>query len=532
MNIGLGGSLFYTYLSFNHIMEHSMKFFFVLALLLNMFLISGCKSGDEANIVEPLPTDEDSNIIETLPTDHWKVTAAVSNGAFDNARSMANSVYDPASNTTFSVYMGGMDESTAGIYAFSWNHTTKVKQDPIAIYIFSENDTRHDGHSYPQIVRSLDGYIHIFFVNQRSIAGADPHTNFHIRFSQPGTISENFTINGLRLGGEGLLGRNGSALIRAEYPKTIVARDGTMFYFTRAVPYGSQEPEFTYDGETYRVAYRPQIYIKSTDHGLTWQPAKIAIERFNLQDFLMEPYLTQIISEPERPGVAERFHFTWTLAAGFHLYYDQNGDLIDNYHNGYSKNIYHAYFVPSEDTFYSIDGTNLGANIDGDEMDLHCLAVVTGEDTVPDLPMSYEEHQTVSLAPSRTSIMGNTSSIDDQGGIIINGRWQWSGSAWLDRGKWPSDILFSEWRDGFYFAYQKSGSVYTSVTGLEPWTVVGNIFDDKEGTQDIPDSILSSTGSARITATPQPAHPEARFWYKKYGTETFQGFVALCGQEP
>ncbi len=98
-----------------------------------------------------------------------------------------------------------------------------------------------------------------------------------------------------------------------------------------------------YDGETYRVALRPQIFIKSYDNGLTWEPAKVAIMRSNEIEYLTEPYISQVIAKPDRDGIAQRFHFIWTLAAGIALWIDSGGTVHSDYHNGHSKNIYHAY---------------------------------------------------------------------------------------------------------------------------------------------------------------------------------------------
>ena len=479
---------------------------------------SGTPVADESPVAIPAGSEAE-----------WSIAAAVDNGAFDNARPMANSVYDPGSNTTFAAYLGGVDEASAGIYAFSFNHTTQTRFGPVPLFIFSANGTGNDGHSYPQIVRSFDGHIHVFFVNQRSLNGNDPHGNFHIRFNDPGTIQTGFTSERLIYGGTGLFGRAGTAPIQGEYPKAIVARDGTMYYFTRAVPTSSNEPTFTFDGKSYRVAYRSQIYLKSTDNGLTWNAAKLAIGRYNLVDFLTEPYLTQVIAEPARDGVPERFHFVWTLAAGLDMYYNAAGTLVYNYHNGYSKNLYHAYFVPATAHFHSMDGTDLGESIDGTEMDAKCVVTITGNATIPPVPMTNAQHLALSSSPSLTSIMGNIASIDGDGGVIVNGRYRWNGSGWTDAGVWPEDVRFAEWRDGSHYAYQQNGAVYKSTNGLDSWVRLGSIFDDAAGVAKLPLPLQTLRGSARITATGYPSHPQARYWYKKYGDTTFSGYVVLGG---
>ncbi len=459
----------------------------------------------------------------------WSIAAAVPNGAFDNARPMADCVYDPESNTTFATYLGGTAIADAGIYVFSYNHTTRTQAGPFPLFLFSANNTTNDGHSYPQIVRSQDGHLHVFFVNQRSLGGVDPHCNFHFRFDSPGTVGGPFTTQQLRYGGAGLYGRAGTALIQGEYPKAFVARNGTMYYFTRAVPTSANEPTYTYNGTSYRVAFRSQIYVKSTDGGLTWAPAKVGITRRNLTDFLTEPYLTQVVAEPPRDGVPERFHFVWTLAAGIDLYFNASGTLVYNYHNGFSKNFYHAYFVPGVDRFYAMVGTALGETVDGDEIDAHCVVKITGSATIPPLPMTYAEHQALATAPSVTSIMGNIATIDDAGVVTINGTYRWTGAEWTVLGTWPSDTRFAEWRHGAYYAYRQNGSVYKSLDGLGTWVPLGSVFDDPAGVAKLPEAVRTLGGSVRITATTAPAHPEARFWYKRYGSDTYQGYVILGG---
>lgn len=483
----------------------------------------------ETPVVEAPPTDPYPGI-EPFADDRWSITAAVPNGAFDNSRPMADSVYDPETNTTFAVYLGGTEVADGGIYAFSYNHTTKTQAGPVALFLFQANNTTQDGHSYPQIVRTPDGHLHVFFVNQRSLGGVDPHSNFHYRSVNPGSIEGGFTSERLVYGGSGLYGRAGTAFIQGEYPQAFVARNGTLYYFTRAVPTSANEPTLTWDGTAYRVAFRSQIWVKSTDQGLTWQPAQVGITRYNLTDCLTEPYLTQVVAEPPRSGVPERFHFVWTLAAGIDLYYDAAGTLVYNYHNGFSKNLYHAVFVPAEDGFYAMDATALGPTIDGTEMDAHCVVTITGEAAVPPLPMTWEQHTALTSAPSVTSIMGNLTDIDDQGNPIVNGTWAWTGTAWESRGTWPEDTRFAQWRQGSHYAYRQNGSVWKSATGLGDWTQAGSVFDGTTAADLLPASLLSMSGSVRITATTAPAHPEARFWYKKYGSGTYQGYVALGGQ--
>lgn len=113
--------------------------------------------------------------------------------------------------------------------------------------------------------------------------------------------------------------------------------------------------------------------------------------------------------------------------------------------------------------------------------------------------------------------------------MTINGTYRWTGAEWSAVGTWPSDTRFSEWRHGAYYAYRQNGSVYKSLDGLGTWVPLGSIFDDPAGVAKLPESLRTLSGSVRITATTAPAHPEARFWSKRYGSATYSGYVVLGG---
>jgi len=462
----------------------------------------------DTTIVMPPVTGDDSQ---------WIVSAVGPEAAADNARLMYMAVYDYYSNCTFGTYLGGTGEEDAGIYVFGYNHTTQQQIDSRVLYVFADAPvgSRFDGHSYPQIVKSFDGHIHVFFCDQRGDGN-----NVHIRFNERGSITSDYSTQVLLYGSDGFLGRSAESPIVGEYPKPFVARNGAMYFMSRSAP--RTEPYFNYNDESYRIAYRAQVMVKSTDNGITWQPAEKALMRFNDADYLTEPYLTQVIAEPERNGVEERFHFAWTLAAGIALWYNENGELDYNYHNAYSKNLYHAYFEPNTETFYSVDGKNLGKAILNEEMDNYCLVKQNLNNTYP-LPMKLEQYQEVDQ--NNTSIMGNFTSIDNLGNTSFNYAYNWTGTEWehteVDI---PGDMRLAIWRDDEFIGYDGFG-IWQSNSANGPWDPKGHI--NFEGTS-VSDR-LDDLGYVKSCPAPMPSHPEAFVWVKAYPAGAYGGFVGLGG---
>jgi len=448
----------------------------------------------------------------------WIIGAIGPNSAFDNARLMAMSVYDYYTNTTFGTYMGGTSEEDAGIYVIGYNHTTQKQIGPRAIYIYAEAPvgSRYDGHSYPHIVKSLDGHIHVFFCDQRGDGN-----NVHFRFNERGSITSDYTTEVLSYGGDGILGRSGGSLIVGEYPKPFVSRNGTMYFLSRSGP--RTELYVNHEGESYRAALRGQVMVKSNDNGLTWEPAKIAIMRTNEEDYLTEPYLSQVIAEPARDGVEERIHFTWTMAAGISLWTNAEGATEYDYHNAHSKHLYHAYYVPAEDNFYSMDGTNLGPSIIDDELDTKCLVKESG-DTVYNPPMSLEQY--LEMRQYNTSIMGNFTIIDNNGEVYSNWRNHWNGSEWevIDV-DYPSDARVADWRNGYFYAYNgfsvlRTDDYYGNWQGVGSFNFTGTSLESRVGDISMEKS-CPSVGNA---------HPEGLVWVKAYArTGRYDGFVMLGG---
>jgi hypothetical protein len=359
----------------------------------------------------------------------------------------------------------------------------------------------------------------VFFCDQ-----SGDHNNVQVRFNERGTVESDYTTNILYVGGDGLMGRPASSTLRAEYPKPFVSRNGDMYFFSRMIPYSSHELSVTHDGQAYRAALRPQVYLKSTDNGMTWSAAKFGIMRTNETDYLTEPYLTQVVAEPPRDGVEERIHFTWTLAAGICLWNDGDGSLRYNYHNAHANNIYHAYFVPAEDKFFSMDGTDLGEAILDEEMDNHCLVRRTMDNVYP-LPMTNEQYNEV--RSNMTSIMGNYAIVDDVGNVTVNGRYRWNGNTWVEiLSDLPSDTRLVSWKNGEYIAYNGVSHYHTDDLTSQ-WESFGPV--DFTGTA--VEDRLSNLGMKKSCPPAGFSHPEARVWIKAYPSagSRYGGFAALAG---
>jgi hypothetical protein len=492
-----------------------MRYLLLLSfIIINNYLYSQQMTGWFDSVVSPTTGD----------TSTFVISAVDSNSAYDNVRLHHLAVYDPYSNCTFGAHLGGDSAENAGIYVFGFNHTTQEQIDRRGIYIFSEQavGTRYDGHTYPTIVRTHDGHIHVLFCDQRGDA-----LNVHIRFTERGSITSDYVTRYFYYGGDGIMGKSGSELVGAEYPKPFVSRNGAMYFASRTAY--SPEPYYHYDGESYRIALRGQILFKSRTHGLTWDPAKVAIFRDTTYDMLTEPYLTFVGAETPRSGVEERIHFNWTMAAGMGLWYNSESELEYDYHNAHSKNSYHAYFVPAEDKFYSIDGTDLGESILGDEFDDelndHCLVKAT-LDTIYPPPMSTAEWSEVD--GSNTSIGGGWSIINgDDGDISVNRYFHWTGTEWeiLDLPNVPDESDMIDWRMGSFrgydnYALQRSEDYFTTWWGIGSFDFTGTGLEDRLGD-------ISMEKSCPVT---NDWHPECITWVKSYAyTGTYDGFVMLGG---
>jgi len=342
----------------------------------------------------------------------WQATTISGNCQGDVIRPMATGVYDLKANKTYITYIG----PNASIYASECDHNngnTWKKN----IFVAVNPTTMSAKYSYPQIVQTNDGYIHIFFVK---------HTTnlFHVRSSYPNDGTKWDAVEEL------LIPSPEYTKIKPSYPHVLLSRNGNVYLFWR---------QFVSDNT------RPEFYSFSKDNGKTWENARAGLRPIR-EDLMNEIYMGQMTIEPRKEGQPERFHMAYILAGG-------------EGHNDAHKDIYHTIFQPNDGNFYGMDGANLGVEVDATEMYAHCLVEDTGA--------PYK------LYPGYGQSVGMTY----DGKPIISGRFIWNGTKFVPytpTGLNLADgIAFMEWENGRLVAYGDRVEVYTSKDGGYNWTQEG-----------------------------------------------------------
>jgi hypothetical protein len=245
-----------------------------------------------------------------------------SNGTYGCRRPFGAGVYVDATDTSAVCWNGeGMS-----VYARQFNHRSGTWGPTRRIW---KNNwtTKWDYHNYPTMVLAPDGHLLIFFFQHSQQA-------YMLRSPRPGSI-------------EGTWKRTALPVSRPAYPMPIVYDKTIYLFYSRSDNIGQ--------------AYRTYRYIKSTDNGQSWSKVRMAIDsQQKVPGRFDEVYALDYHVEPARQGRAGRIHLTWEMHGG-------------PGHNIGSRNNYLVYFLPGPDTFQAVDGTDLGAWVDFQEMDSKCV---------------------------------------------------------------------------------------------------------------------------------------------------------------
>jgi hypothetical protein len=146
---------------------------------------------------------------------------------------------------------------------------------------------------------------------------------------------------------------------------TVKTANGNLFVFFRETT-NERDPSVPVDT-------RPLLYVRSTDHGVTWRSsAQLTGQAFALgstdrSDHLNEVYVGQLRREAATGGRPERVHLVWTVAGG-----GPDRHLHDYFH----KNIYYATFEPAALRFRNAQGADLGRQLNRTDMD-RCRVALT-----------------------------------------------------------------------------------------------------------------------------------------------------------
>jgi hypothetical protein len=359
----------------------------------------------------------------------WNATSISGNCLGDVIRPMSVGVYDLKANKTYIAYIG----PNTDIYASQCDHNngnTWIKNIKVAVNpaVISAK------YSYPQIVQTPDGYIHIFFVKTTSFM-------YHVRSTNPNDATAWDAVEELHIPSTHY------NKVLPSYPHVLMSRQGFIYIFWR---------QFVSDNT------RHEFYSYSKDFGKTWENAIPCLTPVRA-DLMNEIYMGQVTIEPRRENTPERFHMAYILAGG-------------EGHNDAHKDIYHSVFQPEDGNFYSMDGTNLGTSVDATEMYNHCLVEDTGEPT-----KTY---------PNYIQTVGTT--LD--GTPIISGRYRWNGTRYetiATTGLALADgVSFMEWENGRMLAYGDRVEVYKSTDKGTTWSLEGKtslpLFNSGRGNKTVP----------------------------------------------
>lgn len=256
-------------------------------------------------------------------------------GIITDRRPISVGFYDSAVNKTFISWMGSRSNAVVKEY----NHTTKTwsADKVVGISPFA------DSHNYPGLIQSKDGRLIVFY-------------GCHNSFLR---ISKSPLSNSIE--GE-WTDRNLTEAPGASYPVPIITKDGTIYCFYRiTMRTGSSSP--------YPVDYRPLAYIKSIDNGETWSLPIRFIDNYPRTDNLCEIYNGKISYQPGNDSVSERIHVTWTVAGGGPGHHE---------HGLNRRHVYYAYMNLSNEHYFSIEGVDLGKEINDAEAENFCKVTDTG----------------------------------------------------------------------------------------------------------------------------------------------------------
>ncbi len=326
-------------------------------------------------------------------------------------RPVAGGFYDEVVNKTFVAWLGA--NSNSYVQAFDHASATWTVPKLVGQVTRSQYFEGADSHNYPLLIQADDGHLLLFYAEHSSELRLARSNEAHsLGTWTDRVLSEGFT---------------------AAYPIPLKTKQGDIYVFFR-------ESSFFIDSEL-DLDDRPMQYILSTDNGKTWKSSqeitgeRIALGSWDRRDNLDEIYMGQARYQPRMGLSHERIHLTWTLAGG-----GPEGPRHDRYH----KDVYYAYFRPSNKHFYCAGGKDMGESLDAKEI-ADCLV----EDTGPlnrEIPHAVSYIQLVHYTDRANPIV--IYELNDKEGSTKRSA-TWTGRSWV-----YSDIP----TEGFILDMEKTGS--------------------------------------------------------------------------
>lgn len=271
------------------------------------------------------------------------VTVAAASAARTDRRPVAGGVHDSRAGKTF-ISWGGFQEDN---YVQEYDHRLGIWSAPVRV---AGGD--NDSHNYPTLIQADDGHLLVF-------RGLHNRELWVARSPRPHSILGDWTDTIIPEG------------LGATYPMPVKTSSGAIFVFIR-------ETAGDFD-DNYPTDTRPMKYVRSVDHGLTWQSSatltgdRWCIAPLDRPDNMNEIYIGQLRHEPATRAHRERIAMVWTLAGG-----GPEGHLHDRYH----RNVYYAAFSPADLRFRSAAGHDLGTTVDDADQEQHLKVATTELQTV------------------------------------------------------------------------------------------------------------------------------------------------------
>ncbi len=331
------------------------------------------------------------------PPTEWHLTAIAENGVNESRRPHAVGLYAPGVNKTYLSWSGPgsqpcvmtFDHNTGEYSPIAYPAGTPGEPDFVDIWA--------DKHNYPAIIRTDDGYLHVFTMRGGLI---------HFRSPAPDTIEGIWEVRG-----------NTASAANGSYQFPVVTTPGEVFVFFRAGTSGVN-------------------YIHSTDNGLSWQTHQALSVQGDTEHF-DTIYPGGVCLVPGQDGQPDRILLAWTRSGQGPLY-------PDGYYDSFHKDVFVAWFDTFNRTFSGYDGQNLGTTVNIPEMVAHCRAVNTGDPSVGD--------------PKAVGYLFVPVALDDGGIAVAFEYWKDSGDSGLGGREDKGKMMLARW-NGTEWSYQTFGNL-------------------------------------------------------------------------
>ncbi len=298
-------------------------------------LTSLCPAADSSTSpVQALPAAATAKPEAQAPaqTTDAAFTKIASSATYGCRRPHGYGVYDPEVDMTF-VCWNGPGMSVLGSY---YDHVTG-EWAPERELCHQEFYSTYDYHNYPNMVQAPDGRLLITWTDHSTdlklVRSPDPHD------------------------------------MEGEWEYQVIEEENNCYPMIIRV--GERVYIFYSQTKDIHWPYRPFGYVYSDDSGKTWSEHIPAIDSQQADPARIdEIYAFHYSVQPADGENPDRVHFVWVMRGG------------PNGHNQGSRNAYFATFLPDTGTWQSADGTDLGEEIDLDEMLASCVVLDTG--SMPD----------------------------------------------------------------------------------------------------------------------------------------------------